>query len=124
VLAYEEDSFVPVEVKETLVHTEENSDMEEGYYTMTTENDHDVKVTGNHYMLTKVNGREEYRRVDSLEEGDRIMSSDFGASGWAEIKDLEYLEADLEVVYNLELEEPHNYLAEGMVAHNSKDQPY
>lgn len=121
VLSFDEvkQEFVASKVGKLLIHTKENTNnWENGYFVLETENGEKVNVTGNHLIYNYE--KKEYIRVDELNLGDSVRIFKDNQIILSKVNSLKYYPAKLNVVYNLELGEPHNYFAEGILVHNEK----
>ena len=130
VLSFNESSqeYVVTEVLEVYVHTRENTAVwYDGYYEFETTSGLIVEVTQNHpiyaYRFIQKNSGSihewDYFRVDHLSEGDLVVVHDEeGMPIIDTIKELRYIESDVDVIYNLGLSGPHNYFAQGILVHN------
>lgn len=127
VLSFDENKnkFVKSIVNELIIHTKANTpEWQNGYYILKTANGNELNVTGNHPVYSIQNGKYGYYRVDSLNVGNNLLTITGEKYGWATIESLEFIEINLEKVYNLELEDnPHNYFAENILVHNLKMPP-
>jgi len=115
-----ENKFIESEVKKLLTHTKENTrQWERGYLIIKTKNENEIKVTSNHPIYNLKIGK--YARADAFNVGDLILVENSGQVLEQEISSISFIEKNLEVVYNLELDSaPHNYFANRVLVHNLK----
>lgn len=127
VLSYNEESgeYVSSKVEKLLVHTEENTEKwSEGLYNIFTSDGSNRKITGNHPVYTKTDEGWKYNNVENLVLGDAVKIYNNGEPKEVYIVSIDFIEEDLEVVYNLRLTKPNTYFAERLLVHNLKEDPF
>ena len=116
-----EQKIVNSEVKELLIHTEEDTNnWEKKYFILTTSSGNEIRVTGNHLIYIVKEGYAKYIQVDKLQLGYIVLVSSEKEEYFEEILSIKIVEKDPKVIYNLHLNKPNNYFAEGILVHNEK----
>jgi replicative DNA helicase len=86
-------------------------------YELVTETGRSIKASGNHPFLKK----ESWTRLEHLKKGDLIgLQKDHTSISWDPV--LEIRELGIEDVYDATVERAHNFVANGIVVHNSIEQ--
>lgn len=114
VLSYNGKNTVPAIVLKVFEHPNNKK-----YLLITTENNRELKVTGEHLIF---NGAD-YQSAGSLKIGDKLFIKDSSNHLiQTRIKSIESKDG-ASVVYNLETSVYHNYFANGVLVHNAKETP-
>ncbi|NDJ78317.1 MAG: replicative DNA helicase [Chloroflexi bacterium] len=97
-------------------------------FRLTTRQGHAIRATANHRFLTRLG----WRRLDELAPGERIASGEYTGSGdrsgprapryhsWDRVASV--IPDEVEPVYDLTVPGPSNFVANGLVVHNSIEQ--
>lgn len=121
VLSHYNDKNVASKVNELLIHTPENTNVwYDGYYEIITLDNNKVYVTGNHPVYTFENNKWIYKNVEELKVNDYLMLVD---NKTTKITNKTFIKKSIDVVYNLSLNNPKNYFANGINVHNDKVDP-
>jgi intein/homing endonuclease len=98
-------------VGESLTHTRADTDhWNEGYYHIHTASGKELKVTENHPVAVPRDGQTVHATVDDLNEGDLLRTIQGSSVRNDRIESMDYHDAGLSVVYNLDMERgPENY---------------
>jgi replicative DNA helicase Mcm len=104
----------------------------ERMYQIKTKSGRELEVTPSHPLFVQQNGSLEPKKASDLSEGEFLaaptslqtadqdtldVDSDIG---WDQIESIEAVRPDYDWVYDLEVEETHSYISEGVVSHNSQ----
>ena len=99
--------------------------MAEGYHYITFENGSSFKVTAEHPVYVRINEEWTWVSVQELTLGDEVMLLTIDetlTTTW--VNSTAYFEPQTPVeVYNLEVQDPHTYFAEGVLVHNKLPMP-
>ena len=119
VYAYEDGELVVVDVEKCYVG------QAEGYHTVTFDNGSDFKVTSEHPVYVRINEEWTWMSVKELNRYDEVMILNMDESlTVGRVLSNQYQESDFPVeVYNLEVDDPHTYFAEGVLVHNKDMKP-
>ena len=119
IYAFEDGKLVVVDVEKCYVG------QADAFHTVTFDNGSQFKVTSEHPVYVRINEEWTWMAVRELSSGDDVMvlNMDESLTIGAVISNY-YHESEYSVeVYNLEVEDPHTYFAEGILVHNKDPQP-
>ncbi len=89
---------------------------EKQVYKVKFDNGNVIKSTLNHPFLTKNNGRYKWKQLEELSIYDNVVSIELGDEKYVKLETLEYY--GLAKVYDLTVQDTHNFIVEKMVVHN------
>jgi len=96
-------NYLPVKVLRTFRHQTDS------YFILELENEGKLRVTGNHPIFVN----NSYSSVDSLKIGDSVLTT----NGFQKVKSIKLIKESTEV-FNLEVDNSHNYFANRILVHN------
>ena len=108
VLGYDGQTVKPAQVMKVVLHP--NS---KGYLVITTKDNREIKVTGNHPIFTGP----DYKEARLLQIGDTVFLREGNTVKPMKIRAIE-VKDEIVDVYDLEIKETHNFFAQGVLVHN------
>lgn len=82
-------------------------------YIISTQDGHRIIATDEHRFLTS----DGWKQLKSIEQGDFVAVTQFKSCEWREVRAIEHI--GIRHTYDIEVENTHNFIANGMITHNS-----